>query len=306
MFALILLQQMLILFAMALCGFLAVRRNWIRESGKKQFSALIVHLFNPILIISSVSAYDASAARGLIGQNLVLLLLVFGILIAAGFVYVRVRRLPRRDASLYHLAIAFNNVGFMGLPLVRGALGEQYLIFVVFYMLVFNILIYTFGILLAGRMSDTGARFSLKKILSTGTFASVAAILIFLFDVRFPAPVKTFLSYMGDVTIPVSMIIIGASLATQNLRRIFLDAGNYLFTIVKMGLIPLLAILLLRKIPFDRNVVTLACIMVSMPVASFVGMLSEEYGGDAERASALIAMTTVFSVVSVPLLSLAF
>lgn len=297
---------MLILFAMALCGYVAVRKGWLGKTGRRQFSSLIVHLFNPCLILSSISSYDSGAPRDLVRQNLLLLLLVYGLLIGAGFLYVKIRRFSTKKASLYHLAIAFNNVGFMGLPLVRGVLGDEYAIFVVFYMLAFNIVVYTFGIYLAGKFSDSGARFSLRRILSTGTFAAVAAIAIFLFNIRFPAPVRTFLSYMGDLTIPLSMIIIGASLATQDLRKIFSDVHNYIFTAVKMVLIPLLGILLMRYLPFDRNVRTIALIMLCMPTANFVGMLADEYGGDSERASALIAMTTITSVVTVPLLSLAF
>ncbi len=82
--------------------------------------------------------------------------------------------------------------------------------------------------------------------------------------------------------------------------------NNYVFTLVKMVAVPILGILLLRFLPFDRNVRVIACIMLCMPTANFVGMLSEEYAGNSERASALIAMTTIFSVLTVPLLSLLF
>ena len=294
---------MLVLFAMAMCGFFVARKKWLGETGRRQLSTLVVHLFNPLLIISSVGAYDSAEARGLVGQNILALLFVYGFLIGAALLYVFIRRYKRGEASLYTLTLAFNNVGFMGIPVVRGFLGEQYLILVVFYMLSFNIITYTLGIFLAGRMRKEGARFSLKSLLNTGTVGAVAAIVIFLFNIRFPAPVRTFLSYMGEITIPLSMIIIGALLATQDLRAIFLDLRNYVFLLVKMILIPLLGILVIRRLPFERPVLTVACILISMPTASFVSMLAEQYGGDSRRASSMVAISTVFSVVTVPLLS---
>ena len=306
MSTLLLLQQLLILFAMALCGFGITRAGLLSETGRKQFAALIVHLFNPLLILSSVCNYDASEARGLVGQNFALAMLVHTFLFAAGFLYARLLRLRRRERSLYTMAIGMNNIAYMGIPLIRGSLGEEYVIFIAFYILFFNVLVYTLGVHLARNMADNPAPFSARGLLNIGTITSLVAILLFLFRLRPPAPVTTFLGYMGNVTIPLSMIVIGSSIAQQNLREIFLDRRNYLFVAVKMLLIPAVGILVLRNLPFDRNVLTVGFVLLSMPTANIVAMLSSEYGGHGDQANVLITLTTILSVLTVPLLSLLY
>ena len=189
MSTLLLLQQLLILFAMALCGFGITRAGLLSETGRKQFAALIVHLFNPLLILSSVCNYDASEARGLVGQNFALAVLVHTFLFAAGFLYVRLLRIRRRERSLYTMAIGMNNIAYMGIPLIRGSLGEEYVIFIAFYILFFNVLVYTLGVHLARNMADKPAPFSARGLLNVGTITSLVAILLFLFRLRPPAQV---------------------------------------------------------------------------------------------------------------------
>ena len=111
---------------------------------------------------------------------------------------------------------------------------------------------------------------------------------------------------MGNMTVPLSMVLIGVSLGRADLKQVFTDRENYVFSAVSMLLIPLAAILLCRLLPFDNIVRTVFCLAVSMPVANFAGMLAQEYGGSGDSCHRMILFTTALSVVTIPLLSVLF
>ena len=150
--------------------------------------------------------------------------------------------------------------------------------------------------------------FDIRKLLNPGTIASVTAILIFAFKIPVSAPVASLCEYMGNAAIPLSMMMIGVSLARLDLKRAFQGAENYIFLMVKMLAIPILAVLIVRQLPFNTRILGIFCITASMPVGGMVGMMAEEYGGngEGEECNKAIAMTTILSAVTVPLVSLFF
>ena len=117
-----------------------------------------------------------------------------------------------------------------------------------------------------------------------------------------PVQVRSFLSYMGNLCIPIPMMLIGASLAKLTLRKVFLNRNSYLFCAFKLLVVPGIAILLFRNLPVAPELLQIFFLMFSMPIATIVGMLSEEYAGRGNDANQIIALTTVLSVVTIPLL----
>lgn len=204
------------------------------------------------------------------------------------------------------LMIIFGNLGFMGIPLVRAMLGDRYIILLVIYLLGFNLLAYSYGIFLAMRMSPKKESFTIGRMFNAGTIASVLSVVIFFFGIGFPAPVSSFLSSMGNMTVPLSMILIGISLGNADLKALAGEKENYIFSAVDMVLIPLAAILFSRQIPVDPAVRVIFCLMVSMPVANLSGMLAEEYGRCGDSCHKLIMFTTGICVLTIPLLSTLF
>lgn len=301
-----LLSQMLILLAMMAAGMIAYRRHLIDSETSRRLSALVVQLFNPFLILSSASGESTDLVRGLVGQNLILCLIFFAFLALCAFLYVMVRRFPKKENRRQQLMILLPNVGFMGVPVVRGLFGDEYVIFVVFYMLAYNVIAYTYGIKLAFGMSDTKEQFRIGMLFNTGFLFTIAAVIIFLCGKTLPAPVATFCSYMGNCAVPLSMILIGVSLAQIDLMDFFRDRETWLFLLVRMLLIPAVGILISGLFPFERPVVVIFNLMLSMPVGSLTGMLAETYGHVGAPVNRTVAVSTIVSVVTIPLLSLLY
>ena len=300
---LILFQQLLVLSAMIAAGFLAFRLHWIDQPTASKASTLVVKIFNPMMIISSTIGRNSGNAGKLLVQNFLLSLIYFAVLTAAGFIYVKYRRFDKSSSNLHMLVTVFSNLGFMGIPLVKALYGDDYIIYLVFYLMVFNVLAYTFGIRLAVGIADGSARFRPAMIFNTGMASCIISVLLFVLKVPVAAPVASFCSYMGNTAIPLSMMIIGVSLAQTDLKDLF-DPSNYRYIFFKMLLLPAVCSLLIRFFPVEEHLRTLFCLMVSMPAASLSGMLAEEYAGRGHECNRLVILTTVVSVITIPLVSL--
>ena len=302
--ALLLFQQMLVLFAMMMTGFLAYRLGWVDRHGGQKVTTLVVKVFNPLMILSSVTGKRSGDAGSLMGQNLLLAMLYFVFVILCGYLYCFIRKLPRKDGNMYLLLTSFSNLGFMGIPVVRAVFGPEYIIFIVFYLLIFNILVYTYGIFLAMGMSDKKHSFSAKSLLNTGMAACLVSVILFFFQIQVPDPVVTFCSYMGDTAVPLSMIVIGISLAQSSFSDLFRKRETWIYLLFKMILVPVAGVLLFRLLPVNTEVFSIFTLMVSMPCAAIAGMFSQEYAGRGDEANRIILLTTVLSVITIPLISL--
>ena len=302
--ALLLFQQMLVLFAMMMTGFLAYRRNWVDRHGGQKITTLVVRVFNPLMILSSVMSRRSPDAGTLLTQDLVLSVLYFIFLILCGLLYGRIRRFDKSEASKNQLLLVFSNLGFMGIPVVRGVFGPEYVIYIVIYLFIFNVLAYTYGIYLAMRMSNVRHSFSPELLLNTGFLSCILAIVLFILQIELPDPVISFCSYMGDTAVPLSMIVIGISLAQSSLKDLFADKETYLFLLFKMILVPITGVLLFRLLPFEKEVFDIFTLMVSMPCAAIGGMFAQEYANRGDECNRIILLTTVAAVVTIPLVSL--
>lgn len=311
----IVLQQMLVLFAMMLTGFVVHRMGWISGEVYSTMSRLVVNVFNPLLIINSVLGKSAASTGNLFAENLLLVILFYGFLFAASFLLLVLIRPDSVESPVYQLMVLFPNIGFMGIPLVAALLGSEYIIYVAIYMLGYNILIYTYGIQLAQkskRNSDPSAVSEKRSIFTAlrpvitnpGVITSVIALFIFFLAIPVATPIATFCDYMGNTSIPLSMFLIGCSIAASDLKAMFQNKKIYVFLGYKLLLVPILGALLIRFLPLNNMLLQLFVIMLSMPAGSLVVLITEEYGSKTECATNGVVLSTLFSILSIPLVSL--
>ena len=143
---------------------------------------------------------------------------------------------------------------------------------------------------------------SLKAMANPGMAAGIAALLIALFDIRLPAFVNTAVTYLANITSPMALVAVGFSLAHADLRRIFSSGRMYAFAAIKLVAIPLALLPLLRLVTDDRALVAVCLVMFGMPVGNMPLILATERGLDGSTCSAVIILTTLLCVVTIPLL----
>ena len=145
-----------------------------------------------------------------------------------------------------------------------------------------------------------------KKIFNIGVIACITAMLLYFLQTPVPSFLQAFITNLGNLTAPLSMMIIGASLAQMPLKELFLDKKLLLFSLVKLLLLPAVWMIMVNRVAEQEILRGVCLVMMATPAGSMTAMLAQQYGGDYETASRGVALTTVLSVITMPLLAAVF
>ena len=145
-----------------------------------------------------------------------------------------------------------------------------------------------------------------KKIFNIGVIACIAAMLLYFLQTPVPSFLQAYITNLGNLTAPLSMMIIGASLAQMPLKELFLDKKLLLFSLVKLLLLPAVWMIMVNRVAEQEILRGVCLVMMATPAGSMTAMLAQQYGGDYETASRGVALTTVLSVITMPLLAAVF
>lgn len=304
------LNQMLVLFVMMAIGYFCYQKKWVNDTTSSQLSKLIVNVTNPILIVNGVLSQQKEDAGNGIWWNIGFVFIYYVLLISVSFVIPWIIGVKKQRFTTYQMMTIFGNVAFMGIPVIRGIYGNGAMIYIAFYILVYNILLYTIGVILCKKASqgqeghkEKGAW---KSIMNPGVVASILAVVIFAFGIKVPDAVQTFCDYMGGVTIPLSMIIIGISLVQANLKEVFKEWKLYLFVLLRMIVLPIGLSLIgkgfVSALEIPEIVFGIFVIQLGMPVGSVIVMLAKEYNADSEFCTKGVVISTLASILTIPVI----
>ena len=296
-------SQMLIFFALIMVGVACSKKKLVSEENAHGISKLIVNIFNPAIIFSSVLGNSQNKEGNFIFLIVVIAGVMFSTFIIIGGIGSRFFTKDKDEIKVYKLMTVFSNVGFIGIPLVDSLYGSSAVFYVAIFILIYNILIYTYGIsVLQGETGKKISFSSLKNVLNMGTLACCITLLVFCFNIPIHPVVQTTVTYLGNVATPLSMMSIGFSLGRANIFSIFNDKRLYLFTFIKLIIIPAIGVLILRRLNLPVQVLGVSAVMLSMPIGNLPVMLANQYGINSEICAKGIIITTLFSVITVPLI----
>lgn len=309
----IVLQQMIIIFILIGIGMVLYRSKMLSEETSKQISGIIINVTNPALLICSAFDDGPKVSLRELGIALVSYAAVFAILIIVAFLIPYILGVPKKLHYAYQMLTIFGNVGFIGIPLASAVLGSESLIFVSIFNLLFNLLIYTFGMSVLQRTASLQAAEGasipessltsgrLQKFVNAGTISAAATIIFYLGDFQVPVIVSSTLSYTGRATTLLSMLVLGVSVAQINPRDIFSHPRLYVFTLLRQILVPIGCILLMRGLIDNKLILNTMLLMVAVPAANMPLMIAKQMDMDTDSISQGIILTTVLSLVTVPI-----
>lgn len=337
--------QMLVLLAMMAVGFFCYKKSWVSDETAGHLSKLVVNVFNPILVVNGVLGQNSADAGNDVAWNIIFIVLYFIILMLVGSFLPALLRPQDKHKSVYRLMTIFSNVGFMGIPVIKSIFGDGAMIYVAFYILGYNIMLYTVGMFYSQKAGEenrthsisylealaangegrnnaaeeqqegysvqtfekkNGAAAFFKRLINPGVVAAVFAVVIFVFGIQMPGPVVTFCDYMGNTTIPLSMIMIGISMAQANFRDVFTDVRIYVFIVLRMIALPILLALSLKGViaanGIDPVVFGVFIVELGMPVGSIIVMMAREQGADSAYCTRGVVLSTFASIITIPLI----
>ena len=146
-------------------------------------------------------------------------------------------------------------------------------------------------------------RFTWTKLLTPGISVAVLALIIFFIDIDFPDVIVSPIASLGNITSPLAMLIIGSTLANMDIREVFNDVRVYVFVAIRFFVLPLALFPLLNLIIKDSFLLQLTMIMLLMPVANTTVLYAKQYGSDENLAAKSIFISTLLSIVTIPLVA---
>ena len=307
----VMLQQMTVMFLMMAVGYLCYKKQILTEEVSKKVSAIVVNVANPCMILSSALTDQQMRGKELL-QTLVIVALMYVFLLVVAQLLPKILRIRKESRGAYAAMTVFANIGFMGFPVLAAMYGNGALLYGAVFQIPFNILIYTYGVAVLTRKPDACGKAELdrieilKKIFNIGVIACIAAMLIYFLRIPIPSFLQAFITNLGNLTAPLSMMIIGASLAQMPLKELFLDKKLLLFSMVKLLILPAVWMLMVNRVAEQEILRGVCLVMMATPAGSMTAMLAQQYGGDYETASRGVALTTVLSVITMPVLAAFF
>ncbi len=304
----IIIEQMCVMLFLILLGYFLFRKNQFNDMTSRQISGLVVNFCNPAVLVCSAFEDGPKASLSQLLTALIVTLCLYGILIAAGFVIPRIMGLPKEEQYIYHFLTVYGNVGFLGIPLVSAVMGSSALIYVSINCLVYNILFYTSGLGIirqkAAVKKQSGIRDLFSKIVNAGTISAVLTILFYLGNFNVPSVVKDSFTYTGRATTLLSMLVLGVSIAQMPLKEIFCHKKDYLFIALRMLLVPVLCVLLLKQVISDPLLLGSSALLIAVPCANLPLMSAREYGLKADVLARTIVLSTLLSIITIPVVAL--
>ena len=178
--------------------------------------------------------------------------------------------------------------------------GQDALFYAVVLTIPFNLLSFTLGPLMLGG----GLRFSWKQFLTPCIVASVLSLIVALTHTQIPGQIGEMLNMVGDVTVPLALMLVGSELAKLPLREMLGGPRVWAIVIIRLLALPVLfsgVLLLLMDLP--EMLYGVAVSQMAMPVAVNGTLLSMEYGGDTECMAQITFLTTAASIVTIPIVA---
>ncbi len=299
--SLILMRQIVKLFLILLMGWGIVKAKLLRPDDSRSLSVVMVYLLTPCVIIDAFQVdYTPQVMQGL--------LYAFAIAAGAHILFLLVTRLlcrPLRLDVIERTTVIYTNAGILVIPLVNALLGEEYVIYSCAFIVIQQVLIWTHcrSLLCGAAASDWR-----KIVFNVNILAIAVGFALFLLRVPLPGLVEETLGTMGDMFGPLGMLLAGMVIADTPLRTLFTSARSYLAAALRLLVCPLLMVLLFYVlgtagwIPDGKNIlltVYLACIT---PACATVTSLAQLYDRDAAHSSALYVLTTLLSIITMPVM----
>lgn len=293
-------QTMLKLFLLLILGFVLFKCHIFDEYTNKKISALIVNVASPMLIISSIAGVEGS------NKSIVFLMISAGILMYIGFIILgkiinRIFPFPKKDWPVYECMVVFANTGFMGYPVLLDVFGQEAVFYASLIHMAFNFFVYTYAIMCLTKGDDSEFKLNFKQLLTPGIILSFVGIFIYLFDIQLPSVLMDTINSVGSLTAPLSMMMIGSSLAVYPIKDSFTDWCSYVFAFVRLMIVPFVTMIMCRLLHIDAYYANITIITNAMPVGSMVLMLATQYNANVKIVTRNIVVSTLLSVITIPI-----
>ena len=283
-------------------GFILGKFKLISEKANKELTNLLLTVFMPASLFSAFpDSYDESSANLFYSGFMAGVIIMLVLIVLARLIFNK--KWMRRGLSLEsQFALIFNNATFLGYPIVANTFGSTGILAYCGFIIAFNIALFSYGIWLFEQ--KVTLRLFHNIIFNPNIIAVVLGMIFFLLGLHLPGFVDDAIGYVGGATTPLSIICIGVMLSHAKIMKVLKKWRLMVTAIIQLLLGPVVTWGILTLLHFPVEVIQVCTLIQTLPTATSLGLFAVKYGGNAEEASELVTISTLFSVVTMPLMVL--
>ena len=296
--------SVLVVFVLLGVGFYFTKTHKWAENTPNVFSTTVVQIAAPALAITSI---ENRFTPELLKSSVVNLLIVTGcclILYALGAGLARLLKLPPKKTAVFKVTYAFNNTMFIGLPIISIIFGEEGLPYLFTCYLVAIVMFWSLGAWTISKASDTieSQAFSIRRIFSPGLIGVMIGCFLAAFELHLPTVLETSLTYLGNLTVPLSLLVIGSNLAnsvSKGMLKINID--QVLILVGKFVISPLLFWGTFSLFGISGLPLHVFIMIAALPCHAQTAILAQFYDVEGEYSSNMVSISTLVSLVTIPI-----
>lgn len=306
------------LLLMAVPGFiLGKMRSVNTESAVKFLSVMLLYILQPFVTFDSFlnTAYDPEVLINIV-IVFVFTCVTIGAVLAVGSFAMRFTKFGKDVGGVIAYGGAFGNVGYMCIPFLQLMAPGDYVIilYATVSVVAFNLMAWT-----VGNFALTGDKrhISLKRaLLNPPTLSLILALPLFLLNLNFikaegltgaalkiVSGIQEVIGLFSDMVGPLAMVLLGLKLADIRFGELFADGRVYIAAGIKLIFFPLFGVALTALMSLFMNVESISLNLIAtsaMPCAQNVIMFSTLYDKDSALAAKEVTVSTLLSIVTIP------
>ena len=286
------------LFLIILVGVYAAKKRIITKEINKGLTNILLKITLPCLVVSSF-IFDLSDE---LKDNIIRCFIYSPLVLIISIVISYILLIPIKGEKkiIIQFANVFSNCGFIGFPIVFSIYGNEGVIYASIFNLFFTAFLWTYGVILFnGKMKREGIK---KVLLNPAIVAVFIGLIIMIFGFDIPSVLSSTLDLVGNMTSPLSMIIVGVILGNAKIISYLKDKTIYYSAFLKLIIMPCILILISKLLKDTSLVIKTLIIVTAMPAAAMTSILAESFDKESEYSAVIVFITTLFSVITFPIL----
>lgn len=286
-------QQTLIMFLLAGVGLLLYRGGKISNEGSKSLGNILIFAVLPCVIVKGFMVERTAETMKALGISAVLAFATVVIAMLVSNVFFK------KD-PIAAFACSFSNPGFFGVPLIVAAQSASAVFYIAAFIGFINLFQWTYGVFLMTGKKDS---ISLKGFVKAPFFAAICIGLVLYFSgIQLPELVTKTITTITQINTPLAMFTVGVYLAQADIAKMFARKQNYMIAVVRLIIIPLITVGLMKLIPGYFDLKQAILIAAACPTGSNIAVYAHLHGKDYPYAVETVVLTTLFSIVTIPLI----
>ncbi len=297
--------QILLIYLYIVIGIVCVKKKVVTLEAGKSFSSFVLTVITPCLMIKSYMR--PMEKTHLVGLALAFFLAILFHIMAIIISTLLIKKRHDIRYRIERMGAIYSNCGFMTIPLIVVSVGDIGVFYAVAFISVFNVMLWTNGIMLITGQKKMNIK---RALLNLGVVGFLIGFVVYCTQIHIPAIIDQGITSLSQLNTPLAMITTGFFLAHINLKSIFTNLHIYYASAMRLIILPFSMLLIIRILGVSRwmsgaeEVIMASILACAAPAAASITLLPAKFGLEGEHGSKIIALSTLFSIVTLPVFNL--